>query len=408
LWAGQTVSDVGSVIGLAAIPFTAIIALNASPMEVAALTGARMAPSLLIGLPAGAWVDRMRKRPVLIAADIGRALALASVPVVWLTGALVIEQLYVVAVVTGALTVFFQVAYRSYLPSLVSREDLLEGNSKLTATGAVAEFGGFSASGWLVQVFSGPMAILVDATTFIFSAACIGRIEQREDAPVGLAHRSSIRDETVEGMRAVGRDPLLRVIALAGALHWLGMGAIGAAYGVFVIRELGFGPGVLGVIYGIGGISSLLGALCAGRAASRFGVGPSMAMGVGLFGATTLLIVAAPAELMALAAALLVAQQFGDGAYVVYDVNAVSLRQAVTPESMLGRVNAFMHVDEQFAILAGTLAGGVVGELAGLRPALAFGSALILASSALMALSPLRRVMRAPAAIIDASGGGFA
>ena len=406
LWVGQTVSDFGSIIGLAAIPFTAIIALDASPIEVAMLTASRVVPTLLIGLPAGAWVDRLRKRPILIVADLGRALALLSVPVAWAMDALVMEHLYVVAFITGALTVFFQVAYRSYLPSLVPREDLLEGNSKLTATSAVSEFAGFSVSGWLVQAFSGPFAILLDALTFVFSALAIGRIEQREERQTPSVDQPSIRRETVDGMRAVGRDPLLRIIAIAGAAHWVGMGAYGAAYGLFVIRDLGFEPGVLGVIYGIGGISSLVGALFAERAASRFGVGPAMALGVGLFGVTMLFIIAAPAEFMLLAGGILVAQQFGDGAYVVYDVNAVTLRQSVTPESLLGRVNAFMHVDEQLAILVGTLAGGVVGELVGLRPVLVAGGAMVLLSAGLMVLSPLRATRQAPVVVAEVTRSG--
>jgi Na+/melibiose symporter-like transporter len=406
LWVGQTVSDFGSIIGLSAIPFTAIIALDASPIEVAALTASRVVPQLVIGLPAGVWVDRLSKRPVLIVTDIARAIVLLTVPLAWLLDALVIEQLYVVAFVTGGLTVFFQVAYRSYLPSLVERDELIEGNSKLTATSAVSEFAGFSVSGWLVQVFSGPFAIFIDALTFGVSAIFIGRIEKREDPPPAPSEHASVRQETVDGLRTVAHDRLLRVIAASGALHWVGFGVIGAVYGLFVIRDLGFEPGVLGVIFGIGGISSLIGAVYAERAASRFGIGPSMALGVALFGVCMVFTLLAPVDAMIVAGALLVAAQLGDGAYVIYDVNAVSLRQSVTPDAMLGRVNAFMHVDEQLSVLVGTLLGGVLGELIGLRPVLALGAALIFASAAFLAVSPVRRTIHAPVAIQELPAAG--
>ncbi|MEX2247240.1 MAG: MFS transporter [Dehalococcoidia bacterium] len=395
LWAGQTVSDFGSIIGLSAIPFTAIIALDATPLQIAALGVARIVPTLIIGLPAGVWVDRLRKRPVMIATDVARAAVLLSVPAAWAFDALRIEQLYVVAFATGGLTVFFQVAYRSYLPALVDQEELLEGNSKLSATSAVSEFAGFSVSGWLVQLFSGPIAILVDAFTFVFSAFCIRDIKSVEPPTQAHEDRPGIREETAEGLRAITRHPILRAIAASGLLHWTGFGVFGTVYSLFVIRELGFEPGVLGVIYGIGGISSFFGAILAERAAARLGVGPSMALGVAIMGFSMMLIVGAPAGVMGIAAAILCVQQLADGAFTAYDVNGVTLRQSVTAENMLGRVNAFMHVDEQGALLIGTVLGGVVGEALGLRTALFTGAALTVASGVLLWVSPVGRERRA-------------
>src|SRR2546426_9011428 len=176
LWTGQTISVFGSLIGRTALPFTAILVLDARPYQIALLLAADIAPGLIVNPVAGVWVDGLRRRPILIAADVGRAVLLASIPVAYAFDSLRMEQLYVIACLTGALTMTFDVAYRSYLPSLVGREELLEGNSKLTASSAAAEVGAFGAAGWLVQLFTGPIAILVDAVSFLFSALFVGLI----------------------------------------------------------------------------------------------------------------------------------------------------------------------------------------------------------------------------------------
>lgn len=402
LWAGQTVSVFGSMITATALPFTAILALDASPLQVAALTGARMIPELLAGFVAGVWVDRLRRKPLMIAADLGRTAALATVPIAWAFNALYIEQLYAVAFVTGVLTMFFEVAYRSYLPAIVEREELLDGNSKLTATNAAAEFGGFSVGGWLVQIFSGPIAIGVDAVTFLVSALFLRSSKRVEAAPAEPAEEPSIRREVVEGYRAVMHQPWLRALATTTALASFGFGIFGATYILYVTRGLGFETGVLGVIFGLGGLSSLVGAVAAQRAASRFGVGPSMVLGIGMMGLSMMLIVFADGGYVVAAAVILVAQQvLGDGAYTAYDVNAVSLRQSITDDAMQGRVNAFFRITEVFLLLLGTAAGGIIGEWLGLRVALAIGAGSVIAAALSLLLSPLAHVRSAPVAVVD-------
>lgn len=396
LWSGQTISVFGSLITGTALPFTAILALHASPIQVALLSASHHVPGLVFGVAAGVWVDRLPRRPVMIAADLGRAALLVSIPIAYAFDALTIWQLYAVALGAGGLTIFFDVAYLSYLPTLVSRDELIEGNSKLAATASVSEFAGFSVSGWLVQIFSGPFAILVDAVSFIVSAVFLRSIRTPEPAPRPSEERESALAEAAEGMRAVLRDPILRSMAGATPLASFGIGMFFATYMIFVTRGLGFHPGVLGVIFGLGGISSLFGAVVAGGFARRFGSGPSMIAGIAMMGISMLFIPLAQGATV-LAAGLLIAQQIsGDGMFMVFDINSTSLRQAIAPERMLGRVTAFNRMLDLGFTLAGILAGGIIGQTVGLRPALYTGAGMMLAAAAWLLASPVRNVATAP------------
>lgn len=392
LWGGQTISVFGSMITGTALPFTAILTLDASPIEVALLASCRIVPALAIGLAVGVWVDRLKRRPVMIAMDIGRALVLFTVPLAYGLDALTMWHLYAVALAAGTMTLVFDVAYQAYLPSIVRQDQLVEGNSKLSASNSVAEFSGFSVSGALVQIASGPFAIFIDAITFLASALSIGAIRAPEPEPVRLEQEASIREEAIDGLRIVSQDARLRSIGIATVLYSFGFGIAGAVYMVFVTRTLGFDTALLGVIFGIGGISSLAGALLAARAAAVFGVGRAMAAGVAVMGASNLLVPLAPGA-NATGAALLVGQQItGDGGFTSYDVNQVSLRQSITPERALGRVNSFMRITELGFMLAGTLIGGLIGEWVGLRLAMVGSACFIMAGAAALALSPVFRI----------------
>ncbi len=398
LWTGQTVSVFGSLITHTALPFTAILVLDATPIQIALLSAAHIVPALAIGFAAGVWVDRLRRRPVMIAADIGRAVLLATIPVAHLLDSLTIEQLYVVALLESVLTLFFDVAYLSYLPSLVRRDELLEGNAKLAASSSVSEVGAFGVSGWLVQIFTGPIAVLIDAFSFVFSAVCVGLIRKPEPEPAPPEERGGMMREAREGIRAVLGHRLLRPMAVAGVVVDFSFSMFGAAYMLFVTRELGFRPGVLGMIFAVGGVSSLLGALVARRAAGRLGAGPAMVGGVAFMGISMLFVPLAQGATV-LAAALLVAQQVaGDGSYTVSEVNGVSLRQAVTEDRLLGRVNAGLRVAGLWAMLVGALAGGVLGETVGLRATLVTAACGMLLAAGLLAVSPVRGVQASPAA----------
>jgi Na+/melibiose symporter-like transporter len=332
----------------------------------------------------------------MIAADLGRFALIMTVPIAYWFDALTIEQLYAVALGAGVLSMFFDVAYRSYLPSIVSQHELMEGNSKLTASESVAEFSAFSVAGWLVQAFSGPAALLVDAVTFLLSALSLGAIRRPEPPRARDGPEASVREEAIDGLRTVWDDGVLR--GLAGAtLFWsLGFGIFSATYMLFVTRGLGFHPGVLGVIFGIGGISSLLGALYAERAAARWGIAAAMIAGAVSMGVSMSLIGVAQGA-GAAAAALLIAQQIlGDGMFTIYQVSDTTVRQSITPERMLGRVNAFMRMLELGGTLVGIGIGGLIGDQVGLRSALLIGAGLTVAAGLALLASPARHLRSLP------------
>jgi len=376
------------MVGGTAMSFTAILVLGATPIQLGVLNIMGLLPAFLIGLLAGAWVDRLRRQPLLIGADLGRALALATIPLAAVLGLLHIGQVYLVALVVSMLTIFFDVAYQSYLPGLVGKESLMEGNSKLSASAAVAEFGGFSIGGWLVQIFTAPFAILIDAVSFVISAISVWLIRAREPILTPQEH-PNMRREIADGLKTVIHQPLLRASAVAVLLRGLAGGIYGALVVLYMSRGLGFNPGVLGMIWAVGGVSSFLGAAFAPRISRRLGSGPAMVLGMGVFGVASLFIPLASGATL-LSAAFLIAAQLGDGFYILYEINLVSLRQSITAEHMLGRVNATMQFINLGAILAGSLLGGLLGQALGVRPVLFIGASGTLLAAVALALSPIR------------------
>jgi MFS family permease len=403
LWTGETISAFGSLIGRTALPFTAILVLDAGPLEIALLSAAELVPAFLAGPFVGVWVDRLRRRPIMIAADVGRFALLGTIPLAHVFDALTMEQLYAVAFFVGILTISFDVAYLSYLPTLVKRDQLLEGNSKLAASSSVAEIGGFSLSGWLVQLVTGPVTILIDAVSFLFSAAFVAAIRAPEPPPAPTEERTSVREEFTEGVRFLVRDPVLRPLAASAVTLELAWRLFGAVFLVFVTKDLGFKPGLLGMTFAVGGVSSLFGALLARRSADRFGLGPSMWGGLILVSVSMLFIPLAQGA-TAVAVALLVAQQLvGDGGATVFEINQVSLRQSVTPERMLGRVNAAIRLTSLAAMLLGALIGGVMGETVGLRPTLIAGAGATFAAALWIIASPARGMRGVPVVEVEAA-----
>jgi len=392
LWTGQSVSLFGSLLTQFALPLLAALMLGAGAGQMALLAAAEVAPGLLLGFVAGVWVDRLRRRPLLIAADIGRALALASIPLAAVLGALRIEQLYVVAVLVSICSVFFDVAYPSFLPTLLRREDLVEGNSKLVASESLAEVSGWSIAGVLVQVAGAPLAILVDAATFVVSAVSLLAIRTKEAPPTVVAEaRESMAREVARGLRFVSADPVRRALAAAGAIDTLFGNALGALITLYLVRDLHLAPVVMGVIFAVGGISAFAGTFLVPWLARRWPVGRILLGTMLLYtvGAFTVPLASGPA---ALAVGLLIFGQCFDAAHTVHSIVRLSHFQQTTPDRMQGRLHATLRVVEGCATVVGLALGGILGQTLGVRATLFIVCAGKLLGPVLLACSPVRRL----------------
>lgn len=399
LWTGQTISQFGSQITLLALPLTAALTLHATPAEMGILSAAETAPFLLVGLFAGVWVDRLRRRPILLVTDFARGILLLAIPLAALLEALTIGLLYAVAFLVGILTVFFEVAYQSFLPALVGREQLVEGNSKLEVSRSAAQIAGPGVAGGLVQLVTAPIAIIVDAASFFISAFFLIFVRVPEAAPTPHAERQTVWKDIGEGLGIVFGHPLLRAIAGSTATANLGGNIWQAILILYLTRQLGLGAGVIGLIFAMGSVGFLCGALLAGRCARWFGLGPVIvgSMMVGAIGALLLPVAQRPATF---AVPLLIASQFiAGGSGTIYNINQVSLRQAITPDHLLGRMNATMRFIVWGTLPIGALIGGALGGAIGLRPTLVVG--VVIQSSAFLwtFFSPVRALREQPVGV---------
>ncbi len=388
LWIGQSISEFGSWLG--ALTLLAILVLDASPAQMGILETLRALPALLVGLFAGVWVDRRRRKPLLIGADIGRALILGLIVLLVVAGLAKMIHLYIAAFLVGSLTVLFNLAYHSYVPGLVRREQLVEANSKLGATESLAEIASPGLGGLLVQIASVSFALVLDAISYLVSAFIVSLIRRPEPQPRPDATNNSIWSEIVTGLRLVTAHPLLRATAGASATRSFFGGFFAALYGLFVIRDLGLSPAILGLLIGAGGIGSLFGAMLAGRFTKRLGWGNALIVASLVSSAFALLIPLAGGPALLAAAILLVAQLIGDEFLTIYFIGELSLRQTVTPNRLLGRANASFQFLVGGVGAAGILTGGVIGQALGLRPATAVAAVGMLFSFLWLFLSPLR------------------
>jgi MFS family permease len=394
LWAGQAVSQMGSWITLVGLPLTAALLLKASPLQMGILSGAGAAAILLFGLFAGAWADRLRRRPILIWADLGRAAVLGTVPLAVALGRLTMGHLYLVAAASAVLTVFFDVSYQAYLPSLVSPENILEGNSKMALSASIAGVVGPGLTGVLVQAITAPMAILFDAVSFVCSALSVWLIRKPEPRPEPSA-APHIGREIMEGLRASWHEPILRILLLRTATAAISLGFGGSLYILFAVRELRINAVLLGAIISVGGFSELFGALTAERLVRRFGFGRTLIGAALLIGVAGLLPPLAHGPVTVCAAFLAVAQ-LGDMAWSIYNINELTLRQAVAPSHVLGRVNSAAHLMFRGVLPVGALLGGALAEVIGLRTAMFVGAGGFLLSTLWLICSPIRRLRELP------------
>ena len=395
LWTGFTIATFGSQISVLALPLTAVLVLGAGATETGLLVAASMAPSLVLGLFVGAWVDRLPRRPILIGSDIGSAIVIGSVPAAAAFGALSLTQLYAVAFFAGAFRISTDLARSALVPSLVGRAQLVGANSRLQASSAVVQVAGPSLGGVLVQLLTAPIAMLFDGLTFLVSAAVLFTLRVREEVGPRDGSRS-IWHEIAEGVRWMrGHDIVFRcVVAIALAnIEWF---AVQAILVVYATRELGLSPALLGLSIAAIGPLSLVGAMLAGPLTARFGLGQVM-IGALFLEAVSRLVLPFATGTPVQAAIVVAASQALLGLTVpLWTVSSVSLTQSVTPERLLGRVNAASRfisfgVAPPAALLAGLLADGI-----GLRPTLFASGLVAVAAFMYLLFSPVRSFRLAP------------
>ena len=393
LWAGQTVSELGSVVTRTAVPLVALLVLGAGPFEMALLVVSASLAVLLVGFFAGAWVDRLRRRPLLIWSDAIRAVVLFSIPAAYQMGVLRIEQLYVVVFIEGCLGALFNAAYPAYVPSLIGVDRVVEANSKLATSSSLAEIGGPGLGGGLVQVIGAPLSILIDAISFVASAISLVLIRSPEPARPTRTSATPIRHEILEGLSLVRRHPVLVPLTLRSVIAHVAGSFYGVLYTIYLINDLHLSPLLLGVVISAGGVGSLIGSFFASRVIARFGLGPALiwaATGAAIIGVLTPL---AGGPLLLATLMVFLPQLIGDGLQTIEGVAELSLIQGVVPDRILGRVNATLEVFSHGiayplgALLAAALAGWI-----GVRGGIAIGWAGMAVSILLLVLSPLPRV----------------
>jgi len=411
LWTAETISQFGTQVSLLGIPLVALVILKVSPFEFGLLGTIEFLPFILFALPAGAWIDRLRRRPVLIAGDLGRAVSLASIPIAYQLGVLSMPQLYLVGFVNGTLTVFFDVAYQSYLPSLVERDEIADGNSKLEVSRSAAQIAGPGFGGVVISAFTAPVAIAADAISFVASALFVLGIRRHEPAPDRHVDqhgrpRGGMRREVAEGLRYVTGHPYLRSIAAStGWSNLFGTMAF-VAYFPYMVRVLGLDAGVIGLIFGLGNVGGLVGALVGTRVARAVGLGWAIIGAMFATGPAILLLAVAPREAPV---PFLIASGVVFGASgIIYNINQVSFRQAITPERMQGRMNATMRFIVWGTIPVGTILGGILGTVIGLRETIWIGAVGGMFAFLPLLVGPLRSLRVMPEPVAEAESGSLA
>ncbi len=421
LWAAQAISAFGSRITRTALPIIAVITLDESALRVAMLAAMQLAPGAILAIVAGGFVDRSRKRRILIAADLIRAALVASLTVAWAFGALSLIQVVVVGAGVSAASALFQITDVAYLPALIGRRRLVEGNAKLETTEAIAEITGPASAGVLIAALGAPLAVAIDAASYVWSAFMLGRIRaaegvspKRPETPrpgtEDLDPAVSVRtgEDFRIGLRAVFGHPLVRPIVLTLMVWSIAGGFFVALYTLFCLRELGLSEATFGVVIAMGGIGALAGAVVARSLARVLGVGRTLLVASTLSLACTLFIpIAASATSPATRIGFLTAHQLlGDGFSVAFVILAVTLRQTVLPRELLGRANAAIHVCTTGVLPVAALIAGGLAALIGIRAA--FWVGLLIGLAAPVFLWRLRHLQDMPAGDLGASDSGMA
>ena len=398
LWTGETVSLLGSQVTTLALPLTAVILLKATPFQMGLLNAAAFAPYLFATLFAGVWIDHKRRRPILIITNIGRAILLGLVPLLAVLGQLRIEYLFLIALSVGILTVFFQLAYEAYLPGLIASDQLVEGNSKLSLSSSIAELGGPGLAGVLVQAVTAPIAILVDALSFLFSALSLILIHKPEASTASASKKVQLFTEIGEGFRSTIQSQYLSAFAGEAATYNLFWEVIQVVLILYAVRQLHFSSLLIGLIFGIGSLGSLLSAVFTEALAHRFGVGKTM-IGAQIVSDLITLLLPLTASLASTTGSLIcmaLAFFFRGVGNTICNVQVNSVRQVMTPDHLRGRTNAVYRLVVSGVVALGALSGGVLGQLLGLQLTLWIGGVGVASSWLWLLFSPLRRLHSLP------------
>jgi MFS family permease len=388
LWAAQALSAFGNRVTRTAIPIIAVAILSAGPVEAAILAALSLAPVILAGLFGGGFVERSNKLRLMVAMDLLRFTAVIAAPIAWYFHALSFPLLCVLAAVSGLASALFANADVSILPRLVGKDQLVEANSRLQSTESIAELTGPGVAGVLIDLLTAPVAIIVDALTFLWSAFWLFRIPKeagraselaKAESPRQAARPSAIatlRDDFVIGFRAIAQRPPLIATALSVGVFYLTAGAFGALYTIFMLRELGLSASFMGIIISVGGASALLGSLTARPLAKHVGFGPAIVLGFAI-ALTGMLMLIPAAYAGPWSPVFMVAQQlFGDAGFMIFMILSTSLSQKLLPEHEIARANGFNQVISGVAMTASILGAGVIAEAIGVRTTIVWASAL--------------------------------
>lgn len=387
MWSGQALAQLGGQVTELAIPVLAVLLLHATELEVGVLNAAGVAAFLVVGLPAGAWIDRMRKRHVMIWADAVRAVALGALPLLWWAGVLEMWHLYAVALVVGVATVFFDVSYQSLIPSLVRPAQMAEANGKLEATYQVANIGGPAVGGWLIAIVAAPLAILATVGTYLASFVAL-LLTRDHEQPRAADDRAPMLQEIGEGLRWVFGNPLLRrIVGTTGVSNFSSTLSF-TLLPIFLLRELGLSPAAMGVIFSLGAVGGLAGAIATPHIVRLVGEARAIPLSAIAFSVVACFLPLA-ATFPAVAFPLLVAQGFvASFTVLLYNITQVTFRQRITPSRLLGRMNASIRFCVWGVMPLAALAAGGLGTWLGVVPTMWIGAAGQLLSAAFVVIGP--------------------
>jgi MFS family permease len=396
LWAAQSVSSIGARITREGLALASVLTIDAQPFQLGILAALITGPSVIVGFFSGGFVDRSSKRSIMIAADLLRTAVLVTVPLAAWLHLLTMEQLYVVGALMGGTSLLFDIADHAYLPHLIAREHLIEGNTKLATTESLAEVGGPALAGILVQTLTAPFAIAVNAVTYVISAFFLSSITTREEIADRPAKRPTLMSDLALGYRTMTENRLLRPLLVLAVVSPLFGGVFSALYVIFAIKTLGLSPAMMGITVAVGGIGSLAGTALSPFLVRRLGVGRTILLGFEVSAISALFVPLASGPLLFKVASLMVAQFVGDSMAVAALIPAASLRQSIIPRAMLGRTAALLSVGAGASAVVGALLGGTLGSALGPRWALFAAVAGLVATPLTAFVSPLWRLWEIP------------